>query len=131
MKNKCESCGKCCINTEMILSQQDIDLIIQNYPKKLEEEEFIFKNQNGFFQLKNSIEKCVFFDNNLMKCKIYKSRPQGCRFYPMIYDTSKKKCTLDKDCPRTNLFYKNRKEYKLNCQNLKSFLKKQLNLKIN
>ena len=33
MKNQCESCGKCCLETEMILSQQDIDLIIEKLPE--------------------------------------------------------------------------------------------------
>ena len=128
MDNKCESCGECCIRTEMILSQQDIKVIIQNYPKKLKKKDFIFKNQTGFFQLKNSANHCLFLNYITKKCTIYEYRPQGCRFYPLIYDFMKYKCIFDKDCPRTHLFYQKREELKKNCYDLKQFLKTQLKI---
>jgi len=130
MENKCENCGKCCVLTEMLLSQQDIDLIIQNFPKEINKEDFVFKNQDGFFQLKNLEKYCIFFDSFSNKCTIYEYRPQGCNFYPLIYDFTQNKCIFDKDCPRTNLFYKYKQDLKIACQNLKIFLKKQLNMKI-
>ena len=104
MENKCEGCGRCCLETEMILSQQDIDLIISN---KSCNEFFVFKNSNGDFQLKNIEGHCVFFDLTSKNCSIYEYRPQGCRFYPLIYDFQMKKCVFDKDCPRIHLFYRN------------------------
>lgn len=131
MENKCENCGKCCLETEMILSRQDIELIKNRYPNNIREHDFAFKNKNEQFQLKNVEGYCVFFDDYSKNCNIYKFRPQGCRFYPLIYNINEKKCRLDEDCPRTSLFYKNKQDLKIACQNLKIFLKKQLNMKIN
>ncbi|MFX1326628.1 MAG: YkgJ family cysteine cluster protein [Promethearchaeota archaeon] len=131
MKNRCENCGKCCLETEMILSEKDIELIKNTYPNKITKEDFISKNENKQLQLKNIEGYCVFFDYSSKNCIIYKYRPQGCRFYPLIYDLKKEKCRLDEDCPRTNLFYKNEQDFKTKCQSLRVFLKKQLNMKIN
>ena len=130
MKNKCENCGKCCLETEMILSQQDIKIIISNLPN-IKKQDFIFKNTNEQYQLRNIEGHCFFFDVSNKECKIYKFRPQGCRFYPLIYDFNKKDCRLDDDCPRNNLFYNDNKTFRSLCQNLKIFLKTQLNIKIN
>ncbi|MFW9941715.1 MAG: YkgJ family cysteine cluster protein [Candidatus Thorarchaeota archaeon] len=130
MKSLCENCGKCCLDTEMILSHHDIELIKKNHPNNLRKQDFVFKDNNNQFKLKNIEGHCVFLDFNTKNCNIYKYRPQGCRFYPLVYDINEVKCKLDEDCPRTNLFYKNKKELKAACQNLKKFLKKQLNLKI-
>jgi Fe-S-cluster containining protein len=131
MENKCENCGKCCLETEMILSQQDIKLIINNYPNNIREHDFVFKNENEQFQLKNFEGHCVFLDYFSKTCNIYKYRPHGCRFYPLIYDINEERCKLDGDCPRNDLFYEDEQDLKLACKNLKKFLKKQLNMKIN
>lgn len=131
MENKCENCGKCCLDTEMILSHQDIELIKISYPNNIRKQDFAFKNKNEQFQLKNIEGHCVFFNHYSKNCNIYKFRPQGCRFYPLIFNINEKKCKLDEDCPRTNLFYENKQNLKITCKNLKIFLKKQLNMKIN
>ena len=131
MKKKCENCGKCCLETEMILSFEDIALIKKNSIDNIGEGDFVFKNEDEQFQLKNIDGHCVFLNLSLKTCKIYKYRPQGCRFYPLIFDISTKKCKLDEDCPRTSLFHKNKQDFKISCQNLKIFLKTQLDMKIN
>lgn len=131
MENKCENCGKCCLETEMILSQKDVELIKNSYTNNLRKQDFVFKNENEQFQLKNIEGHCIFLNYFSKTCNIYKYRPQGCRFYPLIYDINEKRCKLDGDCPRNNLFYKDGQGLKLTCQNLKIFLKKQLNMKIN
>ncbi|MFX1307467.1 MAG: YkgJ family cysteine cluster protein [Promethearchaeota archaeon] len=131
MKNPCENCGKCCVETEMILSENDIDLIKNKCSNIINNYDFVLKNENDQFQLKNKGGYCVFFDNSSKNCTIYLFRPQGCRFYPLIYDINEKRCKLDEDCPRTNLFYQNNQDFKTTCQNLRVFLKKQLNLEIN
>ena len=131
MENKCKDCGICCLNTDMILSEQDISLILNNYPSNdLQREDFIFINKNGLFQLKNIEDHCVFFDAAIKKCKIYHAHPQGCRFYPLIYDIDKNKCVLDKDCPRTHLFYQNNNKIKRYCKKIKNFLREQLHINI-
>lgn len=128
MKNECEECGKCCMETEMILSEEDINLILKNSINSLEKEEFVFLNVGGYYQLKNVDNHCIFLDPVLKLCKIYKHRPQGCRFYPMIYDVEKKRCIIDKECPRPNLFYQDQKEFEKICKHLKRFVKSKLNL---
>lgn len=129
MTNKCENCGKCCLETEMILSKQDLNLILNNASNNLNEDDVVFKNNDDFLQLKNSSGHCVFFDMSSKECKIYKLRPQGCKFYPLIYDRDNHKCIIDKDCPRSHLFYQNHEDFVLSCQKLKSFLKVQLKIK--
>ncbi|MFX1502990.1 MAG: YkgJ family cysteine cluster protein [Promethearchaeota archaeon] len=131
MSDNCKNCGKCCLDTEMVLSQEDVDLIIKKYPNQINIQDFALKNKDGHLQLKNLEGHCVFFNPLLKICNIYEYRPQGCRFYPLIYDFQKKKCVFDKDCPRTHLFYNNKQGLKNSCRNLKNFLEKQLNMKIN
>ncbi len=130
MKDKCKDCGECCLDTEMILSQHDIDLIVKNHPTIINKRDFTFKNKNGNFQLKNDDNHCVFLDFSTKKCKIYDYRPQGCMFYPLIYDFQKKNCIFDKDCPRIHLFYQEQKAFNKMCKNLRNFLKYQLNFEL-
>jgi Fe-S-cluster containining protein len=130
MKYLCENCGKCCIETEMILSQQDIDVIVKNYPSKIRKQDFTFRNEEGNYQIKNFEKHCVFLEFSTKTCKIYEYRPQGCRFYPLIYDFQKQNCTFDKDCPRIYLFYQDQGILKETCDNLKIFIKNQLNINL-
>ena len=130
MRNKCENCGKCCLETEMILSSEDIELIENNFRNSIRKRDFAFKNKNEQFQLKNIDGHCVFLNYSANKCKIYEYRPQGCRFYPLIYDIDKKKCLLDDDCPRKDQFYDTKQNLKISCSNLKRFLEQQFTLKI-
>jgi len=88
------SCAKCCKNTNMFLSLSDINRISsQGFNQK----DFCFKNEEGFFQLKNISGECFFLKDN--KCQIYDIRPTGCRFYPIIFDLDKNKAVLDDECP--------------------------------
>ena len=130
MSEICKDCGNCCMDTEMIVSEDDINLIMKEWQIHLPKEKFYFKNEDNLFQLENIEGFCVFFKKNSKRCKIYKFRPQGCKFYPLIFDSYMKKCILDKDCPRTHLFYKEKKVLDKNCKNLRKFLKKQLKLEI-
>ena len=131
MKNKCQNCGECCLKTEMILSKNDIDKIMKASPKDLIKKDFVFKNKDGFFQLKNIRDHCIFFDPLSKQCKIYEHRPQGCRFYPLIFDFQEKNCILDNDCPRPYLFYQDKTELKETCKDLSRFLKRELRLNLN
>ena len=126
MKNKCIDCGNCCRKTEMILSKKDIKNIINSPQNNLKEVDFIEKSIEGFFQLKNADGYCVFFDPTTKLCKNYAVRPQGCRFYPLIYDSDKKLCVLDRDCPRPELFYPNKNSHLKMCEKIVRFLEKQV-----
>lgn len=131
MKIKCENCGKCCLETEMIVSEQDIDLIIRKCKNHIRKQDFIFNNKEHHFQLKNIDGHCVFFDIHSKLCTIYDIRPWGCRYYPLIFNFDKKKCKFDKDCPRTHLFYQDKQILKDKCDSLKKFLKEQFSINLN
>ncbi|MGQ4875220.1 MAG: YkgJ family cysteine cluster protein [Promethearchaeia archaeon] len=124
--NICEDCGICCKNTEMLISLEDIDSIIENSQRIIKKEDFVLVNDDGLYQLKNKDGYCVFFNKSTKSCNIYDYRPEGCRFYPLIYDFNRNNCILDKDCPRADLFYDNKKDLKKDCKKLKNFLKKKL-----
>lgn len=78
----------------MLLTRKEIVKIEQlGYNRK----DFAFKNDDGFYQLKNRKDSCFFLKDN--KCVIYDHRPQGCRFYPIVYDLDSEQAILDDDCP--------------------------------
>jgi Fe-S-cluster containining protein len=58
--------------------------------------------------LKNSEGKCIFLEDK--GCKIYNSRPAGCRLYPLIFDESSGKTVLDDFCPYGCEFQYNKEE---------------------
>ncbi|NVM17602.1 MAG: YkgJ family cysteine cluster protein [Candidatus Lokiarchaeota archaeon] len=126
MKNKCVDCGNCCRETEMILSAQDVERIKKTDPKNLRTSNFVKKTVDGLLQLKNTDGYCVFFDAITKLCEIYAVRPQGCRFYPLIYDSDKKICVLDQDCPRPEMFYRNKQSNMKTCKKIVRFLEKQI-----
>ncbi len=128
MKDKCIDCGKCCLETEMIVSSKDIELILKKAPNHSNMREFAILSDDGFYKLKNIDGHCVFFDLSSKNCVIYDIRPQGCRFYPLIYDYENDECIFDNHCPRTHLFYRNKQEFKLMCEKIRKFLKEQLKM---
>ena len=100
MKNCCleNKCIKCCLETSMLLSNQDINKI-----KKLGyDKNFFVRKKNGWLQLKNINGKCVFHNGKI--CTIYENRPEGCSLYPIIYDMDAKSAVFDKDCPLKHEF---------------------------
>ena len=125
MKNKCKDCGNCCRETEMILSTRDVNRI-NNDPKNLRVINFVKKTADRLFQLKNVDGYCVFFDSITKLCRIYEIRPQGCRFYPLIYDSDKELCVLDQECPRPELFYPNKQSHMKTCKKIVRFLENQV-----
>jgi Fe-S-cluster containining protein len=61
--------------------------------------DYLVKTSDGFCQLRNVDGNCYFYDAENGICTIYDARPDGCRFYPIIYDMKKRKCVADVDCP--------------------------------
>lgn len=131
MNLRCKGCGKCCYETEMIISEQDIERILHHVNLISKREDFANKNKDGLHQLKNTNGHCVFLNGSSQdkKCRIYPYRPQGCRFYPMIFDPSKMKCILDKECPNSSRFYTEDQQFQKRCQDLRKFLENELSLK--
>ncbi len=86
----------------MILSSRDISTIVNH---GFVRDDFCFKDQEGFFKLKNVNGQCFFLRNN--KCTIYSIRPLGCKFYPIIFDVDFNKAILDDDCPLVTIITQN------------------------
>jgi Fe-S-cluster containining protein len=123
--NICNTCGVCCYQTEMELSESDMVRIEQFFPGSIIRREFAVK-KGDYFQLKNLDEHCIFLLPKTNTCKIYSFRPKGCLFYPMIYDLEKDQCVLDEDCPHKNLFYSNSSIFRETCKGLRNWVKKDL-----
>ena len=96
-----KSCYKCCLDTQMLLTLEDIQRIESKGYKK---ENFCFSNEKteGFWQLKNIDGKCYFLSNG--KCSIYEYRPMGCRTYPLVFDLTDNDVIIDNDCREPKWF---------------------------
>lgn len=82
----CKNCGVCCINTEMLLSNQDIKRLEGKGYKK---QGFIRIDEKGYALLKNLHGHCVFYNLAKRRCNIYEDKPEGCSVYPVILDEEK------------------------------------------
>ncbi|MHA1203934.1 MAG: YkgJ family cysteine cluster protein [Candidatus Heimdallarchaeaceae archaeon] len=98
-------CFECCKETEMVLSNEDI-LRIKKLGYKIQE---FALYEDGFYILKNKNGYCVFLKNG--KCSIYKNRPEGCKYYPLIFDVESNSVIIDKDCPKKEKFNLNNYSY--------------------
>ncbi|BAA30805.1 YkgJ family cysteine cluster protein [Pyrococcus horikoshii] len=86
---KClDNCGKCCIENDIPLREEDIERI-----KKLGYDEDYFVDFTkmvyrgpkflGYTLKKRPFDNaCVFLDPETKKCRIYEHRPLACRLYP-------------------------------------------------
>jgi Fe-S-cluster containining protein len=80
----------------MTLTREDVEKIeALGYDRKV----FLVRGKDGFCELQNVDDYCFFYDPETKECRIYENRPEGCRYYPIIYDARKRKCIIDKDCP--------------------------------
>jgi len=91
-------CKQCCIQTNMLLSHDDIETI----QKFGYDASFFVEHHHGWLQLKNTHGRCVF--HNGARCTIYAYRPEGCMLYPVVYDHDHKRAILDSACPQKKCF---------------------------
>jgi Fe-S-cluster containining protein len=91
-------CVACCLETEMPLTEADVERI-----EKLgfERDEFTLK-VGGETRLRNRRGRCFFLEEGV--CRVYASRPDGCRIYPLIYDVDAHRFIFDSVCPHTAEF---------------------------
>ena len=83
---RCLRCGVCCTETEMLLSNEDIERLERmGYLRGF----FVFFDKEGYATLRNAKGHCVFYDVEKRRCRVYGVRPAGCRLYPVIYDEEK------------------------------------------
>ena len=60
---------------------------------------FIRYDRSSFAKIKNHRGFCVFYDTKNSCCLIYRHRPLGCRFYPVIY-SEQEGIIVDDLCPK-------------------------------
>jgi len=107
----------------MELTKEDVFLIENN--SSYIKEKFSYVDKDGYLVLKKVGNRCIFLSKEKpLSCEIYPYRPQGCRFYPMMFDISKQKCVLDDDCPHKSKFYRKTEEFKISCNKLKTWVEK-------
>ena len=99
---RCSHCGICCEKTEMLLSNADVERLKKaGYDVR----KFVRYDRQGFAKLKNRHGLCVFYDPENCLCRIYTSRPLGCRVYPVIY-SEREGVIVDELCPMKNTISK-------------------------
>lgn len=102
-----KDCYQCCIETEMILTNQDVEQIEQNTLDTREEFLLPLEQSEGFLQLRNIPSplgmKCYFLSDE-GKCTIYEFRPAGCQLYPLILNMDTDEAMIDYDCREQDWF---------------------------
>jgi hypothetical protein len=82
----------------MLLSNGDIELLERaGYDRR----EFVRYDEKGYAELRNRNGFCVFYDSAMHRCKAYKSRPLGCRIYPVVHSVEDG-VIADDLCPEKN-----------------------------
>jgi Fe-S-cluster containining protein len=92
---RCSHCGICCQETSMPLSEKDMRLLEKRGRRR---EKFVRYDKHGFALLRNRKGYCVFYDVERRRCKAYKTRPLGCRLYPVVC-TEDDVAIVDDLCP--------------------------------
>ncbi len=90
-------CAKCCYQTDMPLSMEDI---IRISSLGFDPKEFVELDE--YPKLKNVDGHCYFLNVTTGECKIYEHRPFGCRLYPLIYDPKTDSVIVDAECPQAS-----------------------------
>ncbi len=90
----CSRCGKCCEMTEMELSEEDIGRLERIGHSR---EEFSIVGEDNIPRLIVG-RWCYFYDSDKRLCRVYESRPLGCRLYPIVYSIDEG-ITVDPLCP--------------------------------
>lgn len=107
---RCSNCGVCCTETEMLLSEKDIDRLLK---RGISRGFFVKIDREGYAQLRNRSGYCVFYDWEKRLCRVYVDRPSGCRVYPVIVD-EEKGIVLDDICEARNTVTESEKTTKGN-----------------
>ncbi len=97
LKNQCHHC---CIETEMLVLKTECTQIskatgipITNFSFMTEDNQRMLKNKTIDDQ-----EVCFFLDDKGL-CSIYQFRPEGCTYYPIIWDLITHQAVSDDYCP--------------------------------
>lgn len=87
-------CDHCCHSTEMPLTNEDIGRL-----RALGfEQRYFVDEKDGWLQLKNTGDgRCFFLHDGI--CSVHPCRPEGCRYYPVVFDLDAGRTVLDTECP--------------------------------
>ena len=92
----CSHCGTCCTESSPIFIHKDEINLLLRFNSSLKNE--IIRNDKypEHFMFKEDIP-CKFHSSKLNRCKIYDTRPQVCRSYPLVLigNDDKSRYTLD------------------------------------
>ncbi len=98
------NCHQCCTKTEMLVTKEDIRRIARE--TGIKPSEYVVLTTDGYKMLRNykqEEETCYFLDSK-GKCKIYNIKPEGCQFYPIIWDLERHLAIKDDFCPHCDEF---------------------------
>ncbi|MFX0084645.1 MAG: YkgJ family cysteine cluster protein [Candidatus Hodarchaeota archaeon] len=99
------NCHQCCTETEMLITKKDIRKI--DRATGIKPSEYVVLTTDGHRMLRNYIqeeeETCYFLDSQ-GKCRIYDIKPEGCQFYPIIWDLERHLAIKDDFCPHCDKF---------------------------
>jgi Fe-S-cluster containining protein len=103
-KRFCPDVRICCQETEMTITRKDAEKInALGYSTT----DYSHKVEDGFCELKNVDGHCYFYDPSSKGCSIYDARPEGCRWFPVVYHYKKRKCVSDDVCPASPILTRN------------------------
>ena len=95
---KCSRCVRCCLETRMELSMEDIQrLKARGFSRK----EFSEEGEDGILRLRNVKGACFFLVKLEKRCRAYSFRPRGCAIYP-VNITEDGEIVVDDECPRAS-----------------------------
>ncbi|MHA2155855.1 MAG: YkgJ family cysteine cluster protein [Candidatus Hodarchaeales archaeon] len=99
------NCHHCCIETEMLLLKTDSTRISHSTGFSIPDFSFLTDDNQRMLRNKLSKEnKICFFLDSKGNCSIYDIRPEGCSYYPIIWDLTNHQAVSDDYCPHYKQF---------------------------
>ncbi len=102
---ECQRCGRCCTcEGYVFMFEKDLRRLIENEGYTREElQRSYLSTFRGYTVLRDKANnECIFWDNEIKGCKVYKNRPTQCQTYPFWNNVFKSKEAFlreKEDCP--------------------------------
>ena len=112
-----QTCHLCCRETEMLLLKTDSMRISKSTGIPIPDFSFLTEDNQRMLRNKkvDNEEICFFLDEN-GTCTIYNIRPEGCTYYPIIWDLTNHQAISDDYCPYHENFRDNIKKIQSNLE---------------
>ena len=100
-----QKCHHCCKETEMLILKTDAIRISKVAGIPISEFSFLTEDNQRMLKNKRSKDQkiCFFLDEDGL-CSIYENRPEGCSYYPIIWDLTNHQAVSDDYCPHHKQF---------------------------